>query len=79
MHIVLKHPSGLRKTVKQGFSWTMLFFGVLVPLFRGDLKWFLMSCILAICTCGLSWLILPFIYNKMYLEDLLVKGWTIVE
>ena len=74
----LKHPSGVAKTVKKGFSWTMLFFGIFVPLLRGDFKYFILSLIASLVTFGFSWLIFPFFYNKLYLNDLLEKGYTII-
>jgi hypothetical protein len=77
-HITLKHSSGLTKEVKKGFSWTMLFFGVFVPLIRGDIKWFVISFVLAFLTFGLSWLLLPFFYNDLYIKDLIEKGWKVL-
>ena len=41
MKIRVKNDIGKCKEIKVGFSWTMLFFGVFVPLVRGDWKWFL--------------------------------------
>ena len=65
MKVTLKqHVSGQLKTVKLGFSWTTLFFGLFVPLLRGDFKWAAIMLVLAIITCGISWLVMPFIYNK---------------
>lgn len=75
MKIYLRNSAGLIKQVKLGFSWTMLFFGIFVPLFRGDLKWTILSLILVIITSGLAWLFLPFVYNRMYIKSLLEKGW----
>lgn len=40
-HIILINPkNGSSDEIKVGFSWTMLFFGIFVPLFRSDWKWF---------------------------------------
>lgn len=73
---VLVHPhTGRRIAVKRGFCWTMLFFGVFVPLFRGDIKWFLITLVLSIITGGWAWLIFPFFYNHAYIEGLLDKGY----
>ena len=73
----LKNEQGVIKEVKVGFSWTMLLFGVFVPLVRGDWKWFLISMLAGLVTCGISWLIFPFFYNKIYLNELLEKGYVI--
>ena len=71
----VKNPmTGEVKKVKRGFSWTMLFFGAFVPLFRGDWKWFFLSWLLAIVTVGIAWLVLPFKYNKIYMKELHMKG-----
>ena len=68
-------PNNAVKTVKVGFSWTMLFFGVLVPLIRGDVKWFFLSLVISGCTLGIGWLVFPFVYNKIYIKGLLEKGY----
>lgn len=75
---VLKNKHGMRREAPRGFSWTMLFFGVFVPLFRGDWKWFFISLLLSMITFGVSWLIMPFLYNNLYLNDLLKDGYEIV-
>lgn len=72
---MIHEQSGQKKVVKIGFSWTMFFFGGFVPLFRGDLKWFIISWVLAIFTASISWWVMPFIYNKKYISDLQTKGW----
>lgn len=41
MILNLQSPNAGVKQVKVGFSWTTFFFGFFVPLFRGDIKWFL--------------------------------------
>ena len=57
-----------------GFSWTTFFFGFFVPLLRGDMMWavgmFIAACVLPI----ISNIILAFIYNKKYTENLLQQG-----
>lgn len=75
MKVFIKNSVGYSKQVKIGFSWTMLFFGFFVPLFRGDIKWTIISLVLSILTSGISWLILPFFYNKIYLKGMFEKGW----
>lgn len=76
MQLNLKqNQTGAVKQVKLGFSWTTLFFGFFVPLFRGDVKWFLIMIIVPLVTVGIAWIIFPFIYNKIYIKDLIDKGY----
>ena len=63
------------KEVKVGFSWTTFFFGAFPALFRGDWKWFFIMLLVAFFTFGFSWLVFPFIYNKLYLKDLIKNGY----
>ncbi|MCI5635577.1 MAG: DUF2628 domain-containing protein [Sarcina ventriculi] len=63
------------KRIKVGFSWTTFFFGCFPALFRGDWKWGLIQIVCAICTFGLSSLLFAFIYNKLYINDLLKSGY----
>ncbi|MCM3288795.1 MULTISPECIES: hypothetical protein [Paenibacillus] len=83
MMITLKNAAGGLKNAKLGFSWTTLFFAFFPALFRGDLKW---ACIMFICsflfglfTLGIgAWIpgiIFSFIYNKMYIKELMEKGY----
>ena len=72
---IMKNEYGQVKTVKEGFSWTVLFLGVFVPLFRRDFKWALIMAIVGFLSCGISWLVFPFFYNKVYIEDLIDKGY----
>lgn len=76
MIIKLKNSSGFLTEAKIGFSWTTLFFGCFVPLFRGDIKWFFASILLALLTWGISWFIIPFFYNSVYVKGLLASGFT---
>ncbi|TBX07965.1 hypothetical protein [Clostridium perfringens] len=74
MNIRLKNDIGMLKECKVGFSWTILLFGFFPPFFRGDWKWGLIQLVLAFFTGGLSNLVFCFIYNKIYINSLLQKG-----
>ena len=65
------------KEAPVGFSWTVLFFGCFVPLFRGDWGWFFIMLIAGIITFGISGIIFAFIYNKTYLQNSLTKGFKV--
>jgi len=73
--VVFENPNtGFIKEAPVGFSWTVLFFGFFPPLFRGDFKWGIIMFLLAIFTWGLSGLVFMFIYNKLYIKDLIGSG-----
>lgn len=77
------HQSGHVIYAEKGFSWTTLFFGIFVPLFRGDLKWFFVMLItdfiFAIFTAGIGlvipWIVFACIYNANFISDLGKKGY----
>ncbi len=73
--VTFRHPimRSIRPT-PLGFSWTMLFFGIFVPLARSDWKHFLISTALAIFTSGLSWLVYPFWYNWINVRNVIKEG-----
>ncbi|OXS57644.1 hypothetical protein B1A99_16440 [Cohnella sp. CIP 111063] len=83
MHVQLRNAAGGLKQAKLGFSWTTFFFGFFPALFRGDLKWaaimFITACAFGVFTLGFgAWvpgIIFSFIYNKMYIKELLEKGY----
>lgn len=76
MVVTLIHErTNLTKQAKVGFSWTTLFFGFFPALFRGDFKWAIIQCLLNICTFGVSSLVFAFIYNKIYVTELIEKGY----
>jgi hypothetical protein len=60
-----------------GYSWTCLFFGCFVPLFRGDWKWTLIMFLCSLATYGFSQLVFTFIYNKLYIKDLISEGYRV--
>jgi hypothetical protein len=71
--------NGLTKKVATGYSFKSLLFGVFYPAARGDFKGFAIQLALGLFTCGLSWIVVPFRYNKIYLERLISDGWEIKE
>ena len=75
MRINLTNENTTLKQVKVGFSWTMFCFGGLVPLIRGHFSWFLLYLIVSVCTLGIGAIIMPFIYNGIYIKHLLNKGY----
>jgi len=76
--ITLENPhTGAIKEAPVGFSWTVGFFNFFPPLFRGDFKWAAIFFLLAIITMGLSGLVFMFIYNKLYIKDLIGAGYKV--
>lgn len=76
--LVMENPNnGHVKEAPVGFSWTVLFFGFFPPLFRGDWKWAIIMFVLALLTAGLSGLVFMFIYNKLYIKDLVGSGFKV--
>jgi hypothetical protein len=76
--VALIHPqTGLLKSGFYGFSWTFLFFGWFVPLFRGELMIALLHFTIAVITIGLWQIIFAFLYNKQYTTRLLEKGYVL--
>jgi len=63
------------KNAPTGFSWTTFFFGFFPAIIRGDIKWGLIMLGIALVTGGLSWLVFPFIYNKIYIKSLIEIGY----
>ena len=74
MIVRLKNDIGMVKEAKIGFSFTTFFFGPFVPALRGDWKYAGIMLVCAIITSGISTLVFPFVYNKLYIKELLMKG-----
>lgn len=62
-----------------GFSWTVLFFGIFVPLIRGDWIGFIVMLIANYLTGGIMTFIFPFFYNSWYTTLLEQQGFKEVE
>lgn len=74
MIVTLADQAGQVRTAKVGFSWTVLFFGFLVPIYRGDAKWTVIMFIASILTIWLANIVLSFTYNGTYIRNLLSRG-----
>ena len=76
--VTLKNPStGLMKQGFYGYSWTYLFFGFFVPLFRGELGVAALHLLFTFFTGGLWQLIVSFLYNNQYMTRMLEKGYVL--
>ncbi|MEO6298628.1 MAG: hypothetical protein ABIV25_02990 [Paracoccaceae bacterium] len=69
--------NGKIKSAPVGFSWTTLFFGAWPSLFRGHWSGFFIQLLCYVVTFGLSALVFPFIYNKMYIRHLIGDGFKV--
>lgn len=78
--VIIRHTqSGLTRKGYVGFSWTYLFFGWFVPLFRGELGVAALHLLFTIFTFGLWQLILCFIYNRQYMTRMRTSGWVLAD
>ena len=78
MKLAMENPNtGIIKRAPVGFSWTTLFFSSLPALFRGDMKWFFIQLVIAVFTGNLSGIVFAFIYNKIFIQKLLEKGFKV--
>ena len=76
--VTLKNPStGLIKQGFYGYSWTYLFFGFFVPLFRGELVVGALHLLFTLFIGGLWQLIVSFLYNNQYMTRMLEKGYVL--
>ncbi len=78
--ILIKHvPSGLTRKGYYGFSWTYLFFGWLVPVFRGELGVGALHFLFSLVTFGFWQLIVCFLYNRQFMTRMLTSGWVLAD
>ena len=74
---LIQPATGLMKSGYYGFSWTFLFFGWFVPIFRGELFISLLHFVITVFTFGLWQVIIAFLYNKQYMTRMLEKGYVL--
>ena len=73
----LEHPiTKEKREAPIGFSWTTLFFGFFPALIRGDWKWSLIMLVFACLTGPISWIVFPFIYNRIYYKESIREGFV---
>ena len=75
--INFQNKSGIVKEAPVGFSWTTFFFGFFPALIRGDWLWAIIICAATFVTFGISGIIFAFIYNRIYIQGLLKKGFKV--
>ena len=74
--IFFENPtSGQKKKAPVGISWTTLFFGPFPALMRGSFKWFAIILLTSIFTMGISHFVFMFLFNKLYIKDLIGAGY----
>jgi hypothetical protein len=77
-HAVITLTNGVEvKNAPVGFSWTVFFWGPCPAGLRGDFKWAVILLIGALLTSGFTSLVAGFFYNKLYIKDMLAKGYKV--
>ena len=77
--LLFEHPKiGDIKEAPVGFSWTTWFFWFIPALTRGDFIWAAIMFVVVLGTGGLAGFVFPFIYNSIYLNSLIKKGYKAV-
>lgn len=79
MKTIMENKNGIRKEVKEGFSWTTFFFGWIPSLIRGDVVSALKVFILGALTIGIYTDFKSRTINQDYKEFLLEKGYEEVD
>jgi len=70
-----KHTGAVEET-PIGYSWTCLLFGGFVPIIRGDWGSLFKLVGLTIITLGIYHFVFAATYNKQYLKNMIMKGFT---
>lgn len=79
--ILLKYngETGVVKNGYVGYCWSYFFIGWLVPIVRGEIGIGTLHLILTLVTFGLFHLIMPFLYNKQFMNRHLTNGWVLAD
>jgi hypothetical protein len=76
--ITFQNPNtGAIKEAPVGFSWTTLFFAGIPALIRGHIGIGVVIIIIGLFTLFWSDIIFAFIYNKMYVKNLIGEGFKV--
>ena len=71
--------SGIKKSGFYGYSWTYLFFGFLVPIFRGEIGLGMLHLVFSALTGGIFQVIMSYLYNKQFTQRQIMAGWVIAD
>ena len=75
--INFQNKSGIVKEAPVGFSWTTFFFGFFPALIRGDWLWAVIIFAATMVTFGFAGIVFAFIYNRLYIQELLKQGFKV--
>ena len=75
--VTFENKSGVVKDAPVGFSWTTFFFGFFPALFRGDWLWAVIIFAASFVTFGFASIVFAFIYNRLYIQNLLKQGFKV--
>jgi len=76
--VVFENGVSVPKIAPVGFSWTTLVFCFWPAVLRKDWKNAAIQAGCACVTVGVSYLVFPFLYNKIYIKSLLAEGYKAV-
>lgn len=78
--LFFEHPhTGVIKQADIGFSWRLLQFGALLPMYHGLWKIGILALTGQTLTFGVSNVVLAVWYNKLYIRALLADGFQVTD
>ena len=76
--VLIKHTqSSIVKSGYIGYCWTYLFFGWIVPIFRGEIGISALHLLFTLVTVGLFQFVMSFLYNKQFMIRQLTNGYEL--